>query len=62
MTRAPNSVHCRELTNKEIAGVAGGLSLQTTATIQKPIITAQMIANPDISGYFVPHINVVPNG
>jgi len=33
-----------------------------TTTIAKPIITAQTLANPDIGGYFVPRINVVPKG
>jgi hypothetical protein len=49
-----------DLADDELTAATGGLFVQTEVT--KPIITAQMIANPDISGYFVPHINVIPKG
>lgn len=48
------------LADGELEAVAGGLTLRSE--IIKPIITPQLIANPDISGYFVPHINVIPRG
>ena len=60
MTQILDTPLFRNLTDEELDAVAGGLLVQNE--IAKPIITAQMIANPDISGYFVPHIDVVPRG
>ncbi len=60
MTELLKTLRAFDLADEDLDAVAGGLLVQSE--IIKPIITPQMIANPDISGYFVPHINVIPKG
>ena len=59
MTQNANHAGVSNLADEDLETVSGGL-LQPE--IVKPIIKPEMLVDPNIAQYFVPHINIVPKG